>query len=204
MVAITSNGTGGGVWSSDEIDLLVEEYPENGSRELSKTLGRSEIAIRHKASRLGIKAYEGEVRARQSKKNRENARENAIKNGYKDMHAWKREVLIRDDYTCQECGLRNPLIVVVHHTIPINVDSSLKYDISNGRTLCPNCHALCHIELGRHSSGNRLTGQDKEFILELRAQGETIDGIATLLGINYKTVLKYITRERDYIKKGGD
>jgi 5-methylcytosine-specific restriction endonuclease McrA len=57
---------------------------------------------------------------------------------------WKRirrYVLERDDYTCQECGLREPRIMTVDHKIPRSIEPALMYDPDNATTLCPNDHA---------------------------------------------------------------
>lgn len=48
---------------------------------------------------------------------------------------------IRDKYTCQSCGLHEPEIMVVDHTIPRYIRPDLTLDMNNLKTLCPNCHA---------------------------------------------------------------
>lgn len=57
---------------------------------------------------------------------------------------WRRQTLIRDNFTCQKCGLRDEEIMDVDHINP-KLDSSGEYknniqDINNLQTLCPNCH----------------------------------------------------------------
>jgi len=51
-------------------------------------------------------------------------------------------VLLRDDFTCQECGLKpnNISRLHCHHIIP-NSDHSL----DNLITLCMNCHGKTHV-----------------------------------------------------------
>lgn len=53
---------------------------------------------------------------------------------------FRRLILKRDDYTCQVCGLKDEEIVQVDHIKPRSKFPELSFDISNGRTLCPNCH----------------------------------------------------------------
>lgn len=53
----------------------------------------------------------------------------------------KNQALIRDDYTCQICGLRDMEITVVDHIKSKSVFPELKAEINNLMTLCPNCHA---------------------------------------------------------------
>lgn len=83
-------------------------------------------------------------------------REKAIKNGIKppvgfgkDSAHWKggginwvkRQVLIRDNYTCQKCGLRDDDIMCVDHIKPRSIYPELDKEMTNLQTLCPNCHA---------------------------------------------------------------
>ena len=53
---------------------------------------------------------------------------------------WRKQALIRDDYTCQDCGLRDEEIMDVDHVKPRKIYPDLKLVLSNLRTLCPNCH----------------------------------------------------------------
>lgn len=57
---------------------------------------------------------------------------------------WKKQVLIRDNYTCQKCFLYDPEVMTVDHIIPVKKTgekrNKTKHDISNLQTLCANCH----------------------------------------------------------------
>ena len=55
---------------------------------------------------------------------------------------WAKEILERDNHTCQKCGLRSEEkgIMEAHHIKPISKYPSLVLDISNGITLCYTCH----------------------------------------------------------------
>jgi hypothetical protein len=57
---------------------------------------------------------------------------------------WRKAVFERDDYTCQECGARNGNGKTVHlnadHKKPWFSHPELRFEISNGRTLCLECH----------------------------------------------------------------
>jgi hypothetical protein len=54
---------------------------------------------------------------------------------------WNDQCKIRDDYTCQICGFREPEIMNADHILPKSVYSELKFELNNLVTLCPNCHA---------------------------------------------------------------
>lgn len=56
---------------------------------------------------------------------------------------WRKQVYIRDDYTCQTCGERGR-ILNAHHIKPWAKFPDLRYDVSNGITLCEKCHDLAH------------------------------------------------------------
>ncbi len=55
---------------------------------------------------------------------------------------WKKQTLIRDDYTCQICGFRNVDIMIVDHKLPKCKYPELKFVLDNLQTLCPNCNQI--------------------------------------------------------------
>ncbi len=55
---------------------------------------------------------------------------------------WRKSVLERDDYTCQDCGRKDSLHA--HHIKPKWEYPKLCYKVSNGRTLCEDCHDSVH------------------------------------------------------------
>lgn len=58
---------------------------------------------------------------------------------------WVSMVLERDKYTCQECGSTEKIIA--HHIIPVADDFIYSADISNGISLCEECHKIKHKEI---------------------------------------------------------
>ena len=57
---------------------------------------------------------------------------------------WRLTVLKRDNYTCQMCGIRsaksNRIVFDVDHIKPWSQFPELRFEVSNGRTLCRPCH----------------------------------------------------------------
>ncbi len=52
---------------------------------------------------------------------------------------WRTAILERDARTCQECG-KQQKTMYVHHIEPWETTPALRYEISNGMTLCYTCH----------------------------------------------------------------
>ena len=60
------------------------------------------------------------------------------------MEHWRKDIFERDDYTCQHCGARNgngkKIILHADHIKPFAYFPELRFELSNGRTLCKPCH----------------------------------------------------------------
>lgn len=65
--------------------------------------------------------------------------------GSKNNRDWRRQVFIRDNWTCQECGDKsrkgNRIIIHAHHIKSFKDYQELRFDVTNGLTLCKTCHA---------------------------------------------------------------
>lgn len=55
---------------------------------------------------------------------------------YKD---WRTAVFVRDNFTCQECGVRGGDLQA-DHIKPFSTYPDLRFSLENGRTLCVDCH----------------------------------------------------------------
>lgn len=79
-------------------------------------------------------------RAGETRKKRDYTKErNKIWKGG-DFPYWRKQALIRDDSTCQICGLRDLEIMEVDHIVPRAKAPHLYRELNNLMTLCPNCH----------------------------------------------------------------
>lgn len=65
--------------------------------------------------------------------------------------AWRTAVFERDGYTCQECGAKGKLNA--HHIRHWQSFRDGRFDVDNGITLCPKCHAAKHPHLRLVDSG---------------------------------------------------
>ena len=57
----------------------------------------------------------------------------------KDFKDWREAVFKRDDWTCQECNQRGGELHP-DHIKPFALFPELRFELSNGRTLCKACH----------------------------------------------------------------
>lgn len=66
---------------------------------------------------------------------------------YKD---WRKSVFERDNYTCQDCGVTgDKAYLTAHHIKAFAYFVELRYELSNGKTLCEDCHSKTDNYKGR-------------------------------------------------------
>lgn len=66
----------------------------------------------------------------------------------KENHLWVKAILSRDDYTCATCSVRGGRLAA-HHLDGWDWCAEKRYEISNGVTLCIQCHNSFHSRYGR-------------------------------------------------------
>ncbi|XOB42479.1 MAG: NUMOD3 domain-containing DNA-binding protein [Candidatus Nealsonbacteria bacterium] len=82
-----------------------------------------------------------------------------IRNSFRSKE-WKNSVFARDNWTCQKCGKRG-IELRAHHILSFFEHPKLKFEISNGMTLCKSCHQKFHRVYGRKANTEKET---KEFL----------------------------------------
>lgn len=56
---------------------------------------------------------------------------------------WSLNVMKRDDFTCQECGKRGGNLHA-HHIKDFAKNENMRFELTNGQTLCVGCHIELH------------------------------------------------------------
>ena len=67
---------------------------------------------------------------------------------YSNYYEWRDAVFARDKYTCQKCGDNRGKNLNAHHLEPYKTNPELRTTLSNGVTLCKQCHINFHHQYG--------------------------------------------------------
>ena len=62
--------------------------------------------------------------------------------GVSKLSKWAKKIYKKNNYTCVACGYKagGKLRLEAHHIVPKSISPGLAYRISNGITLCSQCH----------------------------------------------------------------
>lgn len=71
--------------------------------------------------------------------------ENERVRGCADYRHWRKDVYVRDDYTCQDCGHRGGYLHA-HHIFEFAEYEEHRFAVWNGTTLCKECHLNLHFK----------------------------------------------------------
>jgi hypothetical protein len=65
-----------------------------------------------------------------------------------EFKEWRKKVFERDNYTCQKCGAKSgcgfKVYLHPHHIKDFAIYKELRFEVSNGVTLCKDCHLKLH------------------------------------------------------------
>ena len=112
-------------------------------------------------SRRGVKRPEiSEKQRGAGNQNWNGGTSRAYRTGYggSQHRAWRRAVFVRDSHTCQRCGKRGGYLTA-HHIKSFAAFPDLRFEISNGVTLCEPCHATVDPFYRRLNSGRIAISQ---------------------------------------------
>jgi hypothetical protein len=114
----------------------------------NKFCSRSCASKSHPGGKLGIPSSEkqkqmmrekvGEKHPRWIKDRTEALEKKRIRNVF-EVKEWRTSVFHRDDFVCQECGVRGGKLEA-HHIKPWRLFRELRHEVNNGITLCRPCH----------------------------------------------------------------
>lgn len=88
------------------------------------------------------------------------------------IQKWRKNILKKDDFTCQCCGTKSDVGMNVHHILGFSSHEDLRIDENNGITLCENCHNVI-IDGSFHNiygTKNNTPEQLKEYINNKRKE----------------------------------
>ena len=118
-------------WTEEEDNILRDNYSKIHVAEYIHLLpSRNERAIYIRANRLGLNGVMGKGGVTPI---------NKMARLSKEYKFWRESVFLKDDYTCKKCNSRGGKIQA-HHIFPFSCYVDLRYTVSNGITLCKNCH----------------------------------------------------------------
>lgn len=80
-----------------------------------------------------------------------------------EYREWRKSVFDRDFYTCQKCGCRNGngkyIRLEAHHIFNWAKYPEMRYELSNGITLCSQCHSDFHSVFGKKDNTKEQLNQ---------------------------------------------
>ena len=130
-------------------ELCKNEFVANFSNyHRARFCSRSCSSKSHPSGRLGKKGSEKQRQVMRNRKgekhhrwlkDRDEAMERHRVRNLLEVKNWRKQIFIRDDYSCQECSVRG-CNLEAHHILKWKEYPALRYEMYNGVTLCRKCH----------------------------------------------------------------
>lgn len=104
----------------------------------------------------------------------------------KESIEWRKAVFTRDDFTCKDCGTRGAQLNA-HHIKEFYLYPELRFDLSNGVTLCKSCHKARHAHA---NFGAKLTPHQVKRIRLIKevSPSITLKNIASMFHVDDYTI----------------
>lgn len=141
--------------NNDKRKLQASETMKRNSKIADRSyMSTSEYRLKQSISKKGEKnGMYGMTKDKHPQWNANRTHEQRIKERKTfEVSQWRKSVFKRDDYICQCCGYDKGNILVSHHLYSYDEYEALRTDISNGVTLCENCHKDFHSKCGYGSN----------------------------------------------------
>jgi 5-methylcytosine-specific restriction endonuclease McrA len=131
--------------------------PSEETRQKMREAGRNKRG--GNAHRKGVKHTE-EARRKISQRTRERTPRGPAAHNWKgggslqddrnrpEYRDWRQAVFERDGFACQKCGDSQGGNLRAHHIQSFAEHPELRFEVSNGLTLCHDCHELVHFKPG--------------------------------------------------------
>src|SRR5208282_1135123 len=91
---------------------------------------------------------------------------------------WRKAVFQRDNWTCVKCGQWGGYLEA-DHIKGFAEYPELRFEVSNGQTLCKPCHRQITNERARFSRIESNTGVSSQYLIDLRKKNEKCNGKST-------------------------
>ena len=111
-----------------EFSLYYIDYSKFRRRQICTDKNCKSLAIKTAMSRENNHRWKGGVTPK-----------NKLLRFCKDYKEWREQVFKRDEYRCQQCNKRGGELNA-DHIKPFSLFPELRFTLSNGRTLCVECH----------------------------------------------------------------
>jgi len=99
-----------------------------------------------------------------------------------EYQQWKKQVFIRDQYTCRGCNKKGG-ILHPHHILPVRDFWHLRFNVINGMSLCKKCHL-------------KTVNKEYLFIQTYEKRGELLESLRILLSMVISSRVPKVTLEK--------
>ena len=76
--------------------------------------------------------------------------ENKRARASEEYEKWRDSVYRSDNWICQKCQKKCRKDIVAHHILPFSIFKTLRFNTSNGITLCRSCHKKVHNKMDKY------------------------------------------------------